>query len=330
MRSNILVTACAITALILNFACTSSKKSGAEMNKKGSTEILDTYESQTVVPDTFVLPQIPSTLTDPNDREKYLILHFWDRFDFADSNLTKKPHITEQAFVDFIHLLSYVSVSDVSKPLLSMMKSAEADSTMYRYFASLTEKYFYEPNSPFRNEEYYIPILEEVAKSSLLNETERSNYQFQLELVMKNRVGDRANNFSFTLANGESLSLHDINSQYLLLMFSNPGCPTCESVIRQLDQSPSLNKALEMNNPSRTMLTILTIYPDSDVEEWRAHLSQMPQRWIHGYDLGMSITSKRLYDIKAFPTIYLLDKDKKVILKDTSIEEVQSFFSVNN
>ena len=38
--------------------------------------------------------------------------------------------------------------------------------------------------------------------------------------------------------------------------------------------------------------------------------------------------TNRLYDIKAIPTIYLLDSDKKVILKDCSLEAVESFFSV--
>ena len=77
------------------------------------------------------------------------------------------------------------------------------------------------------------------------------------------------------------------------------------------------------------MLAIVTIYPDDDVEEWFAHLDSLPSTWFNGYDDGMKITHERLYDIKAFPTLYLLDKDKNVIMKDTSIESVESFFSIN-
>ncbi|HBK95202.1 MAG TPA: DUF5106 domain-containing protein, partial [Porphyromonadaceae bacterium] len=43
-----------------------------------------------------------------------------------------------------------------------------------------------------------------------------------------------------------------------------------------------------------------------------------------------TITKQKLYDIKAIPTLYLLDKDKKVILKDTSIEAIESFFAKPN
>ncbi len=306
--------------LFSSLSCSSSKKSG--------TESRETYGTETVVPDTFVFPQVPEALTDPDERAQYLIRHFWDRFDFADSGLTKKPAITEQAFVDYIHLLSIHPAGESSESLLQTLRRAEADTVMYRYFVSLMEKYFYDPNSPFRNEEHFIPVLKVITGSRLLEDAERSRYNFLLEMTLLNRVGDKANNFTFTLPSGESGALYDIKSQYLLLIFSNPGCPTCEAVTRRLDSSAPLNKALALNSPTRSMLTILTIYPDSDLEEWRAYLPQMPQQWLHGYDPGMAITRRRLYDVKAIPTIYLLDSDKTVILKDTSIEAVESFFSV--
>ena len=63
------------------------------------------------------------------------------------------------------------------------------------------------------------------------------------------------------------------------------------------------------------------------VEEWRKALPQMPHdNWINGYDDGTIITNKRLYDIKAIPTLYLLDKNKRIILKDTSLEEIENYF----
>ena len=76
------------------------------------------------------------------------------------------------------------------------------------------------------------------------------------------------------------------------------------------------------------MLTILTLYIDKDIDLWLDNLPQMPQKWIHGYDKGLEITHKRLYDIKAIPTLYLFDKDKNVILKDTSIEAIERFLQL--
>jgi hypothetical protein len=95
-------------------------------------------------------------------------------------------------------------------------------------------------------------------------------------------------------------------------------------------KSAPINNALSRNSANRTMLTILTLYPDQDLDEWLSHLSDLPTGWVHGYDKDLKITNQRLYDIKAIPTIYLLDKDKRVLLKDTSIEAVESFFSVQH
>ncbi len=39
-------------------------------------------------------------------------------------------------------------------------------------------------------------------------------------------------------------------------------------------------------------------------------------RWINGYDKELTVLERELYDLKAMPTLYLLDKDKKVLLKD--------------
>lgn len=306
-------------------SCTSSKKTQSQQDSpaKVNQELV-----HTIVPDTFVLPSIPESITDTDKRANYLTMHYWDRFDFKNREMIQRPEITEQAFVDYINILNYVSKEQADKSLVYTLKKAEVDTVMYGYYGGLFEKYLYDPNSPFRNEEFYIPVLQELIKSPLLNDEEISSYRFQNEMVLKNRVGELSNNFEYTIEGGQTFSFHDLKSEYTLLMFSNPGCMTCKEVIKQLSNSKVLSDALALNSNTRTMLTILTLFPDNDLEEWFAYLPQMPSNWIHGYDKNMQITYKKLYDIKAIPTLYLFDKDKKVILKDTSIGAIESFFTV--
>lgn len=309
----------------LGVACSSSKKTQTE-SVTGTIE----EKKQTIVPDTFALPEMPASLTNSEARASYLVAHYWDRFDFTNTKLIQKPHITEQAFVDYINVITYVSKDEADTSLKSTLSKAEINSEMYSHFVSLFDKYFYDPNSPFRNEAFYIPVLRDIVKSKMLSGEVRSKYRFQLDMAMKNKVGDKATDFTYTLASGNSTNLYSIKSEYLLLMFSNPDCPTCAAVTKALNASQALNKAFRMNSPSRTMLTVLTFFPDNSLNEWLAHLKDLPSRWVNGYDKDMTITHKRLYDIKAIPTIYLLDKDKKVILKDTSLEAIESFFSSSN
>ncbi|WP_026327077.1 DUF5106 domain-containing protein [Proteiniphilum acetatigenes] len=310
------------TMLIVGFSCLSSKKARTEAPDEKNPQV------QTIVPDTFILPRIPEIMKDPEERAKYLVMHYWDRFDFADRNLIQRPEITEQAFVDYINILGYVPKENVDVSVVYTLQKAEIDTMMYVHFTELFEKYLYDPNSPFRNEEYYLPVLQEVVSSPLLTEERRSRYGFQQEMSRQNRVGESANDFTYTVSAGQSFRLYDLKSEYTLLMFTNPGCSTCAAVTERLRESKELKDALALNSPTRTMLTILALSPDSDPEEWKAPLSEIPAQWVYAYDKSGEITKKRLYDIKAFPTLYLLNKDKKVILKDTSIEAIESFFSV--
>ena len=55
----------------------------------------------------------------------------------------------------------------------------------------------------------------------------------------------------------------------------------------------------------------------------------MPSNWIHAYDHTGRIRGEEIYDLKTSSTLYLLDKEKKVLLKDTKIEQIEQFLQKN-
>ena len=85
-----------------------------------------------------------------------------------------------------------------------MMKQTEQDSAMFQYFSEMMEKYLYDPNSPLRNEEMYIAVLEYLTESSSLSDVEKIRPAHLLELALKNRIGTPATDFTYTLANGKT------------------------------------------------------------------------------------------------------------------------------
>jgi hypothetical protein len=72
-------------------------------------------------------------------------------------------------------------------------------------------------------------------------------------------------------------------------------------------------------------LDILAIYPDNELPLWKKHKDEIPSLWINAHDQPRVIKDKLLYDLKAIPTFYLLDRDKKVLLKDTDIQRIEAF-----
>ena len=54
----------------------------------------------------FPLPQIPATMTQPEERLSYLLQHFWDNYQFSDTTQVNQD-LGEQGFADFVNLLGY-------------------------------------------------------------------------------------------------------------------------------------------------------------------------------------------------------------------------------
>lgn len=231
----------------------------------------------------FVLPDIPALITSPEGRADYLVKNYWKNFDFKDTALISRAEITEQAFVDFISILNHVPISVTRSGIHNLVEGAYADSVMFDHFNSLFEKYLYDPNSPFRNEDYYIAVLEEVIPK--MNEYDRIRPEYLLSMAHRNRVGMVATPFP---------QLNKASGDLVLLFFQDPECPTCKQIKEHIK-----NSGLDQR------VTVVLVNPDE----------------CEGLD--------KLYDLKALPSLYLLDREKVVLLKDVTIEQVDDYMSQN-
>ena len=295
--------------LILCTACGNRKASDnqAEDIKSDSTKI-------------FALPVIPALLNTPESRADYLVRHYWENVDFADTTYLDHREVMEQAWVDYIDIMKLVPEETAISAIKQMYKDAGKKKKVFFYFTDLAEKYLYDPNSPMRNEELYIPVLDAMLESSVLDDTEKILPKGRRDLAEQNRLGRQAEDFTYTLVSGKSGTLYGVKANYTLLFINNPGCHACEEGIKELKQAPAINKEFEAGN-----LKILSVYPDEDKEEWERHLSDFPKEWINGYDKKLMIKEKNLYDLKAIPTLYLLDKNKKVLLKDAVVGQIEQY-----
>ena len=261
---------------------------------------------------TYVMPAIPSMMTDPEEQARYLAQHFWDSFDFTDTTDIGNADYTEQAFTNYVQILLNIPHDIGDASIRTMFRKAAADKDMFQHFAELSEKYLFDPNSPFRDDEYYITVLQSVLENPALDEWERIRPQEQLRMALKNRVGTPAADFRYTLESGATGTLYGLKkAPYTLVFINNPGCTACKETMQQILGSQLLTQLM-----TEGMIAVLAIYPDEDLEEWRKFAPHMPAGWINSYDRELKIKNDELYDLKAIPTLYLLDADKVVMLKD--------------
>lgn len=303
---------------VLCFLLLCSCKNGNASSQSTNETIQDTIKSIT-------LPAIPAMMTAPEQRADFLVKHYWDNVNFADTNYIHHPEVTEQAWADYCDILNHVPLETAQEAMRKTIERTNIDKKVFTYITDLADKYLYDPNSPMRNEEFYIPVLDAMLDSPLLEEIEKVRPKARRELAQKNRIGTKALNFNYTLASGAQGSLYQLQAEYILLFINNPGCHACTETIDALRNAPIINQLLEQKR-----LTVLSIYPDEELDEWRKHLNEFPQEWINGYDKKFAIKEQQLYDLKAIPTLYLLNKEKTVLLKDATTQAVEEYLLIKS
>ena len=181
----------------------------------------------------------------------------------------------------------------------------------------MTEKYLYDPNSPLRDEDLYGPFARMLAESSLTPDGRRTGYRWIAEKCSLNSRGTRAADFSFTDLRGRRRTLYGIPAERLLLIFGNPDCKGCREILGQIAADARLSQLVASGK-----LKIVDVYIDEDVAAWKAGSGRYPADWINGYDHTHTIRGDVIYNVRALPSLYLLDADKTVLLKDAPADRV--------
>jgi hypothetical protein len=182
---------------------------------------------------------------------------------------------------------------------------------VFETFTELSYKYLYAPNSPVRNEDYYHPFVKRLSTYEGISPEMRAKYAHDARMTSLNRIGTIAADFRFADKRGVIRTLHSIQSPFTLLFFSNPGCDACYNIIEMLKGQEVIAGMIKSG-----YLSVLNIYIDEDLQAWRDYMPIYPDEWYNGFDPDLAIRTDNLYSVRAIPSLYLLDQDKRVIMKD--------------
>ena len=199
-------------------------------------------------------------------------------------------------------------------------ESADTASNVFETMTGLVEKYLYDPNSPLRNEDLYGVYAKELSLCGRLQEIEREKYAREAALCSLNGIGTPAADFEFSDKRGVTKRLYDIKADYTLLFFSNPGCKACKEIIETLTDALAVSGLI-----STGKLAVVNVYIDEDLSAWYEYMPIYPEDWYNGFDPNGVIRADTLYNVRAIPSLYLLDKDKIVLAKDAPQENVFAF-----
>ena len=270
-----------------------------------------------------VLP--PAMMEDPQDRAEYMAQNMWNsltdpsRTYPCDSLLVSGVRRTdvEQKFANWTQVLGMSSRPVAEKSVSRLYDRAlacekkDTSSNVFETFASLVDKYLFDPNSPLRDEDLYGAYASRLAAYEGYTEVQKEKYARDARLCALNKVGTKAADFRFADRRGKIRTLYGVEAPYTLLFFSNPGCEACMSIINVLKEDPQISGMI-----SSGRLKVLNIYIDEDLDAWRSYMPIYPDEWYNGFDPDFMIRNETLYNVRAIPSLYLLDSDKTVLLKD--------------
>lgn len=262
------------------------------------------------------LPSVPSDLRQPSERAAYIMLHFWDAMDWNDTTLTRSDQFMEQNSANFYSLFGLTDSISESKAVEQMLAGASVDKRAYARIAEIAGIYLYEPSSPVADDEAYAVVVDCLLKDRKLGEADLLRLEDTHRSLMRNRVGSKAADFEFVDRDGNCGRLSDAVSDknYTLLVFYDPDCHDCAEMERYLASSPLLNEK---------SIGVLMMSPYGEQDGlWLRHAATMPAEWRVARPADDDFEDSDLYDIRATPTVYLLDRAGMVVAKNITLEKI--------
>ncbi|MNR45963.1 hypothetical protein D3C85_1648700 [compost metagenome] len=103
------------------------------------------------------------------------------------------------------------------------------------------------------------------------------------------------------------------------MYFYDPECHSCAKATPLVKEWASSQKNLK----------IWGIYVEQDKVTWKKYNDEnsSPANWINLWDQNSEGKLKEKYWIEGIPALYLLDKNKRVLLKNANFSQLKNYFS---
>ena len=267
------------------------------------------------------LPIIDSDLS-PEKQLASLKNHALDNVDFYDTDLINSDLFSSKS----IEYLTYYRNPQLPKELLekeftvavdTILNKAKVNPLVYKHVV----EYLLDGFKKFGFDAIINYILENyVIKDDLcIDEKLETALQRRMDQAKHFKIGDTVPDIEIPDLSGKQIDLHGIKSDKILILFYATWCPHCQSLL------PQINELYKDQKKKQT--EVFAISMDTSRTDWQQYLRTNGMNWVNVSDLkGWNGIAVKDYFIYATPTMFLIDKNKKIISKPMSIEELRSFF----
>ena len=251
-------------------------------------------------------------------RREYATDHFFDNIRFNDVELIRSNVYTTIA-IEYMSLYSNPNLNqeqleaEFIKAVDKIMKEASENSIIYEFIV----EYLVGGFERFHFDKVLDYIAENYSPETCENEERKTDLQTRLKKYAELSNGKDAPEFEMNDLKGMPVKLSKIKSDYTLVLFWASWCPHCAESL------PEIQKIYEQNDKEK--LEIVAISLDKEKSEWEKAVQELKFTWINCCDLKSWDSPAAInYNVYATPTMFLLDKNKKIVAKPITINELKT------
>ncbi len=270
----------------------------------------------------------PANKTDSLDAYNFYKAHYWDGVNFWDGRLAYTTFFEEKLDKYFAQLV-VPDPDSIIFELDRMLGPASINEEMTRFLLVkftnryLVQKYMWEDAILVHLFEKYFAQKE----YPWLNAQGRKIITDRAYSLMANIMGTPASDIELPDSTGTTRQLYSDSSAYTLVAFWDPSCGHCKEVLPKLD---SFYRAKW--NAAGLRIYAVAKETDATKKDWLNFISDHKLTgWTHVYYSKADDKARtdanipgyaQLYDVQTYPTLYLLDKDKRIIAKKLTYEQI--------
>ena len=255
--------------------------------------------------------------------------HYFDNFNFADNGLIRTPFFGDNISFFFQKVIP-PSADVIIKYADMLIERSRADDEMFQYITEYLFHY-YQKSDYMGHDAVVVHLADKYYLSGAAmwaSAKYKSDIKDRADKMRHTLIGNTAPELLLPTHENTYASLLKTPAKLTVLCFWEPNCGHCKKEL------PRLWDLLQKYRDKG--LVVFTVYTQYKRPEWDAYIADHPYDWIYAWDgveganndgkpVTYSIGSnfRNLYDIYSTPTVFLLDKSKKVIAKRMSVEVLE-------
>ena len=244
--------------------------------------------------------------------------HFFDNIDLTDERILRTPIL--QARLDaFFKNVVIQSPDSINKEIDKLIKRCEANPKIFQFISVYLFNHFRE-SEIMGHDAVLVKLADDIylsGKADWVTQEFRDDLRKQVELLRHNLIGMKAQNLVMDSYKGIFVALYDIEKEFTIIYFWEPNCGHCK------EATPKLKAYYD--KAKNDGIEVFSVCTTGNKAEWTKYIEENGLSWINGWDPNRSTRFDYYYNIQSTPMIYILDRNKKIIAKKLSVDDIPSF-----